>query len=176
MDEKKLTPKQRQFCVEYIKDLNATQAAIRAGYSPNCAKEIAAENLTKPNVMAEIKSLQALRADRCQIQADEVLSRTYTLANSNIVPVIDAAWADRLDKLPVEIQKTIKSIRSKRKSGDIEEVSITLHDINKPLELLWRHLGLLQQDSEAIATLSTYGKVTKTPNGFTFEYADSQDP
>ena len=50
-----LTEKQRRFCDEYLIDLNATQAAIRAGYSPKTAAAIAAENLTKPKVAENIK-------------------------------------------------------------------------------------------------------------------------
>ncbi len=45
-----MTKKQKRFVEEYLIDLNATQAAIRAGYSPTTAKEIGCENLTKPNI------------------------------------------------------------------------------------------------------------------------------
>lgn len=45
-----LTPKQKRFCEEYLIDLNATQAAIRSGYSPKTARSVGAENLTKPNI------------------------------------------------------------------------------------------------------------------------------
>jgi phage terminase small subunit len=51
----KLTPKQLQFCKEYLIDLNGAQAAIRAGYSEKTAKEIASENLTKPNIVEYIQ-------------------------------------------------------------------------------------------------------------------------
>lgn len=50
----KLAEKQKRFVEEYLIDLNATQAAIRAGYSPDSAKEIGSENLTKPNIRARI--------------------------------------------------------------------------------------------------------------------------
>ena len=46
----KLTAKQQRFCDEYLIDLNATQAAIRAGYSEKNARNIASENLAKPNI------------------------------------------------------------------------------------------------------------------------------
>jgi phage terminase small subunit len=48
--DKKLTDKQKKFCLEYIRDWNATRAAIAAGYSERSAKEIGCENLTKPNI------------------------------------------------------------------------------------------------------------------------------
>lgn len=61
------------FCQEYMVDLNATQASIRAGYSPRTAKEIGCENLTKPNIQAEIQRLQKERISRVQLTADKVL-------------------------------------------------------------------------------------------------------
>lgn len=52
-----LTPKQKQFCIEYLKDFNGTQAAIRAGYSKNTAQEISSENLSKPIIKEYVKKL-----------------------------------------------------------------------------------------------------------------------
>ena len=69
MDENKaLTDKQEQFCLEYLTDLNATQAAIRAGYSENTANEQGSRMLAKVNVQRRIAELQAERAERLQIQ------------------------------------------------------------------------------------------------------------
>jgi phage terminase small subunit len=58
MPGKKLTHKQEKFCVEYLVDLNATQAAIRAGYSPKTAKEIGYQNFTKLHLKERIAELQ----------------------------------------------------------------------------------------------------------------------
>lgn len=55
--EVKLTVKEQRFVEEYVKDFNATQAAIRAGYSKNTARQIGYENLTKPHIKAEIQKL-----------------------------------------------------------------------------------------------------------------------
>jgi len=55
MELAKLTAKQRRFCEEYLIDLNATQAAIRAGYSPKTARFIDNENLTKPYIQRRIE-------------------------------------------------------------------------------------------------------------------------
>jgi phage terminase small subunit len=54
MVDKKLTLKQEMFCREYLVDLNGTQAAIRAGYSEDTAKEIASQNLTKLNIKKKL--------------------------------------------------------------------------------------------------------------------------
>lgn len=53
-----LNDKQKKFCNEYLIDLNATQAAIRAGYSEKTARSIANENLTKPDIQKYIQELQ----------------------------------------------------------------------------------------------------------------------
>lgn len=71
----RLTDKMEVFCKEYIIDLNATQAAIRAGYSKKTAKEIGAENLSKPIIQERISELKAGREERLQIDADWVLSQ-----------------------------------------------------------------------------------------------------
>jgi phage terminase small subunit len=57
MPNKKLTHKQEKFCVEYLVDLNATQAAIRAGYSVKTAKQMGSENLTKPDLQKRLTEL-----------------------------------------------------------------------------------------------------------------------
>ncbi len=70
----KLTDKQQAFCREYLIDLNATQAAIRAGYSPQTARVIGAENLTKPAVAEEIQHLMSDRSQRVELSADATLA------------------------------------------------------------------------------------------------------
>jgi phage terminase small subunit len=69
----KLTGKQEMFCKEYIIDLNATQAAIRAGYSEATARSIGQENLTKPDITQRIAELQKERIEKVEITAENVL-------------------------------------------------------------------------------------------------------
>jgi phage terminase small subunit len=69
----KLTAKQEAFCLEYLKDLNAAQAAIRAGYSKKTAQQMGSENLAKPVIAEKITILKAERAERTRIDADWVL-------------------------------------------------------------------------------------------------------
>jgi len=76
----KFTDKQRKFCQEYLKDLNAAQAAIRAGYKEKTAKEIGYENLTKPHVADYIAQLQAEVRERNNITIDMVVERINDLA------------------------------------------------------------------------------------------------
>ena len=67
-----LTDKQKQFCEEYLIDLNATQAAIRSGYSKNSAKEIGCQHLTKLNIQEYIQELKNKRSERVQITQDDI--------------------------------------------------------------------------------------------------------
>ena len=70
---KKLTPKQQRFVDEYLIDLNATQAAIRAGYSAKTAAVIGNENLIKPYIADAIAKAQAERSERTEISQDYVI-------------------------------------------------------------------------------------------------------
>lgn len=78
--EKKLTPKQKRFIDEYLIDLNATQAAIRAGYSPKTAHSIGQENLTKPEIMRELEKAMQKRQERTEITQDRVLKEYARIA------------------------------------------------------------------------------------------------
>lgn len=69
----KMTNKQKRFCDEYLIDMNATQSAIRAGYSPKTARFIGMENLTKPNIKAYIEKRMKEKEDKLIATQDEVL-------------------------------------------------------------------------------------------------------
>lgn len=71
----RLTPKQQRFVEEYLVDLNATQAAIRAGYSKRTARSIGMENLTKPDIQKSIHTAISEQAKRMEITQDYVLQK-----------------------------------------------------------------------------------------------------
>jgi phage terminase small subunit len=73
MSKKKLTAKQELFCKEYLVDLNATQAAIRAGYSEKTAHAIGQENLRKPTIQEYIKKHTEKRAQKVNLTVENVL-------------------------------------------------------------------------------------------------------
>ena len=86
-----LTAKQKQFCIEYLKDFNGTQAAIRAGYSENSAKEQASQHLTKLNIKEYLKLLsQEILGDDIKIIIQNV---TFW---ENIRDAADQSTSDRL--------------------------------------------------------------------------------
>ena len=86
-----LTAKQKQFCIEYLKDFNGTQAAIRAGYSDKAAKEQASENLTKTNIKEYVQKL-----------ADQITGNDNKIIIENIrfwVETRDDVECNRSDRL-----------------------------------------------------------------------------
>lgn len=85
----KLTPKQEKFCREYIVDLNAKQAAIRAGYAKKTAKVIACQNLTKLNVRNFIAELQQTTAKKTELTAERVLTELSNIGFSDEVRMND---------------------------------------------------------------------------------------
>ena len=70
-----LSNKQELFCKEYIIDLNATAAALRAGYSEKTAKQIGSENLSKLAIQARLRELQAKPLKKLEITAESVLQK-----------------------------------------------------------------------------------------------------
>ncbi|GFE56407.1 terminase small subunit [Geobacter sp. AOG1] len=85
-----MTPKQELFVVEYLKDLNATQAAIRAGYSAKTARQIAEENLSKPYIMAAINEAKKERIEEVKLDANYVLTNLQKVVERcmQAVPVL----------------------------------------------------------------------------------------
>ena len=77
-----MNDRQRRFVDEYLIDLNATQAAIRAGYSPKTAKAIASENLTKPDIAAELADRRRVVAERAQLTVDSHLAELASLRDN----------------------------------------------------------------------------------------------
>lgn len=114
---KSLTPKQQRFVAEYLIDLNATQAAIRSGYSEKTAKAIGFENLTKPAIAAEIAKRQVKMAEKLELSAEKVLRELEYLAFYDPADVVTCADENGelieiksprdIARLPVHIRKAI---------------------------------------------------------------------
>ncbi len=92
---RRLTPKQERFCSEYLIDFNATQAAIRAGYSPRTAKQQGSRLLTNADIADHQATLVRARTARTEITADRVLRDLRTVADRCLAeePVLDANGA-----------------------------------------------------------------------------------
>jgi len=84
-----LTPKQEMFCREYLIDLNATQAAIRAGYSAKTANEQGARLLANVSVQIGISELKARRNERINVDADYVLRRMFEIDQMDVLDIME---------------------------------------------------------------------------------------
>ena len=148
----KLTEKQKRFIEEYLIDLNATQAAIRAGYSPNSARDIGSENLTKPDIRARIDEALAERSKRTGINADRVLREIARIAFVNAADVINFDSATIAEGASTDDTKAIASVKVKTiptADGEGVEREIRLADKLKALELCGKHLGMFKDNPEA---------------------------
>lgn len=162
----KITKKNEVFCEEYLIDLNATQAAIRAGYSPNAAGSIGSELLKKPEIRARIDQAMAERSKRTGINADRVLRELGRIAFLNPKDVIDLNTAEVLDTatdddLAVIAGVKVKYVPHKDFDEDGEPVieqaierEVKMADKLKALELCGRHLGMFKDNPEANAPVT----------------------
>lgn len=158
-----LTHKQIMFCQEYIVDLNATKAAIRAGYSEKTARSIASENLTKPDICAKIQQYMDLRSERLEITADRVLSELSKIGFSDIRNIFtcDGALlppADIDDNTAAAVQ-SVEVVT--RYSGEEDESGnkipdhvhkIRLADKKGALELMGKHLKIYTEQQDITHT------------------------
>ncbi|MBC6659430.1 terminase small subunit [Morganella morganii] len=83
-----LTDKQEMFCREYLVDLNATQAAIRAGYSDKTARSVGNENLTKPDIEKRIQELMSSRSEQLKVDAEYVLKRLVEIDQMDVLDIM----------------------------------------------------------------------------------------
>lgn len=150
-----MTKKQKRFIEEYLVDLNATQAAIRAGYSPDTAKSIGNENLTKPDIRAHIDKAMAERSKRTGINADRVVQELAKIALVNAIDVIDPTTATIKDGALPEDTAAIQSVKVKTFGEDGLEREIKMADKIKALELLGKHLGMFKDKIELSGSLDS---------------------
>ncbi|HOV80812.1 MAG TPA: terminase small subunit [Bacillota bacterium] len=143
----KLTPKQQCFVEEYLVDLNATAAAIRAGYSVKNAGKIGSQLLDKTRIKAAIDKALAARSRRTGINQDRVLLELAKVAFLNPTDVINMDEATIRGDANREDTATIASVKVKRiptEAGDIVEREVKTYDKLKALELLGKHLGMFK--------------------------------
>lgn len=86
----KISQKQALFCQHYVTDLNATQAAINAGYSQRTARQIASELLSKPHVAARVQELLKPKMDRYEITTENTLKHLAAIAYGRMGDI--ASW------------------------------------------------------------------------------------
>jgi phage terminase small subunit len=95
----KLNPKQLRFCQEYVADLNATQAAIRAGFKERSAKVTACRLLTKANIQSKIQELQKKISDRLEITPDMIIQELASIGFAKITDYVKVIQPKSLDDI-----------------------------------------------------------------------------
>jgi phage terminase small subunit len=173
-----LTPKQARFVAEYLIDLNATQAAIRAGYSEKTAHVIGPENLGKPIIAAAITEAQDKRAGRTEITQDRVMAELAKLGFYDIRKAVrwgavpegrdehgNAEWP--VEMVPSEDLDDETAAAITEVSLTAQGVKIKMVDKLAALEKLGRHLGMFAGSGgdEADAPSVTINLTTSAPVG-----------
>lgn len=139
----KLTAKQQRFVDEYLIDLNATQAAIRAGYSTKTANEQSSQLLAKLSIQEAIGSAMANRSKRTGVNQDRVVQELAKIAFVKMTDIVDdqgrikkTATADDLS--------CIELVKFKKTTGKVSgiEREVRIAPKLKALELLGKHLGM----------------------------------
>jgi phage terminase small subunit len=144
---KKLTPKQRRFIEEYLTDLNATKAAIRAGYSAKTAGQIGEKLLKKVEIAAAVAEAKKARSERTEITADRVLHELAAIAFLDPAKVFTSTGEVRLlDEMDESVRRAIASVETISLGDGGEAVStvkkVKMNDKLRALELLGKHLQL----------------------------------
>lgn len=182
-----MTPKQEAFVREYLIDLNATQAAIRAGYSAKTAGQMGDENLKKPEIAAAIAAAMAERASRTEVTADRVVRELARIGfadmrkilkwtgNRTVMDIEEAEETGEIeirhanlvtlfdsDELDDEIAACISEV-SQTKEGALK---VKLHDKQAALVTLARHLGMLNVKVEHSGAVDVNHKVKADADAF----------
>lgn len=158
----KLTDKQEFFCREYLVDLNATQAAIRAGYSEKTAQAISTENLSKPLIQQRIQALKNERSESIKTDSEYVLRRLREIDELDIIDIMldDMTGFRPLSEWPkswrislsgIDIQTIVVADGSEEPMEKLVR-KIKWPDKTKNLELIGRHVGVKAWDKEEQTT------------------------
>lgn len=156
-----LTPKQQRFVAEYLKDLNATQAAIRTGYSEKTANVQGSRLLTNADIAAAVAEQTQAQLSEASLTAARVLEEYRRLAFSDA----RAFWDDKGNLKPMKdltaeqgsVLAGFEAVIKNAKAGDGQTDTvhkIKLWDKTRALESLAKHFGLLTEKLEHSGTVS----------------------
>lgn len=137
-----MTEKQKRFCDEYLTDLNATQAAVRAGYSKKTAYSIGEENLRKPEIKEYIEKRMAEKESRLIANQDEVMRYlTAVMRREKMESVVVTLNTEKTSYVP-DKNGTMRKQTVKQEIPQIIEIPAQLRDANKAAELLGKAYGI----------------------------------
>lgn len=137
-----MTEKQKRFCDEYLTDLNATQAAVRAGYSKKTAYSIGEENLRKPEIKEYIEKRMTEKESQLIADQDEVMRYlTAVMRREKMESVVVTLNTEKTSYVPDE-NGTMRKRTVKQEIPQIIEIPAQLRDANKAAELLGKAYGI----------------------------------
>lgn len=139
-----LTAKQQFFADEYLIDLNATQAAIRAGYSAKTATEQGSRLLSNVKVRAYIDGLMAEHSRRTGVNQERIIRELARIAFLDPTQLVNMDSAELLEDAEADDRAAIASVKVKTMSGETEmiEREVRFADKIKALELLGKRFGM----------------------------------
>ena len=140
----RLTKKQQRFVEEYLIDLNATQAAIRAGYSVKTANEQGCQNLAKLSIQQAISEQMAERSKRTGVNQDRVVLELAKIAFVKMTDLVDHECRINPDATDDDLAciESMKYKESQSDAGASVEREVKISSKLKALELLGKHLGM----------------------------------
>ena len=140
----KLTEKQQRFVEEYLIDLNATQAAIRAGYSAKTADQQGSRMLANVKVQQAVSEAMAKRSKRTGVNQDRVVLELARIAFVKMTDIVDDEGRIKQDANDDDLAciESVKYKNSESDTGSSEEREVKIGSKLKALELLGKHLGM----------------------------------
>ena len=140
----KLTEKQQRFVEEYLIDLNATQAAIRAGYSAKTADQQGSRMLANVKVQQAVSEAMAKRSKRTGVNQDRVVLELARIAFVKMTDIVDDEGRIKQDANDDDLAciESVKYKSSESDTGSSEEREVKIGSKLKALELLGKHLGM----------------------------------
>ena len=149
----KLSDRQILFCEEYIVDLNATQAAVRAGYSKETARQIGSENLSKLDIQEYISELQEELSKKVKVKQEQVLEELIKIGFSDIKNYYKSGTLELKDLSELDSRLTgaisqIKVTETDSMMGSKKTVEFKLHPKLDALEKIAKHLGFYLEDNK----------------------------
>lgn len=145
----KLTAKQQRFCDEYLIDLNATQAAIRAGYSKKTAKQIGQENLTKLDIKEYIEKRMAEKEKELIADQDEVMKYLSAVMRREMTESVVVTLSKEKSTYVPDANGTMRKQTVKEDIPQVVEIPARLSDSNRAAELLGKAYGIYTDRVEA---------------------------
>lgn len=145
-----LTDKQEKFCQEYLIDCNATQAAIRAGYSEKTSYSIGEENLRKPEIQKRLSEIRKPLEEKTGITQEWVLKRFKEISDRCMTAIPVMVYDPESKSMVQKLDDEGNGVWEFDSSG-----------ANKSTEMIGRHLGFFEKDKDKAPAVQINANMTK---------------